>query len=133
MAALNGDSRAHHMTMYEFRPPEVPDVKASVGRLAGTLDLWVLEVETGEDDVAGQVPGLVRIAAVDMAAWHGLVCTPVTPKPDDGHAAQASGEAVLALRPQFAEAIAAFQDRIRRVIEGPQPGEERPDSSPPSG
>ena len=130
MADLNGDSRTHHMTMYDFRLPEATDVQACVRRLAGTLDLWVSEVETEDGNMARQVPGLVRIAAGDMAAWPGLMNTQVTPKTDQGHAAQTSAEAALALRPELAEAIAAIRDRIRQVIEGPEPGEVRPGPSP---
>ena len=130
MADLNGGSRAHHMTMYEFQPAEVPDVQASVRRLVGTLDLWVSEVEAEDADMAGQVPGLARIAAVDMSAWPDLVSTPVKHKPDQGHAAQAAAEAALAARPALAGAIASFRDRMRRVTEIPAPGEDLPSPSP---
>ena len=68
MAALNGDSRGHHMAMYEFRPPAVPNVEAAIRRLAGTLGLWASEIEPGTDGMAAQLPGLAEIA-VDQAAY----------------------------------------------------------------
>ena len=121
MAALNGSSRVHHVTMYEFRPP---DVQAAVARLGGTLDVWVSEIEKQDDDMAGQIPDLARDAAFDMVAWPDLTSTPVLPKADDGNPAQAAAEAALSGRAGLAEAIASFRDRLRRVVDGP------PDSTP---
>ena len=130
MAALNGDSRTHHVTMDGFRLPEAPDVQASVTRLARTLGPWGSEVESGDDDMVGQVPGLVRIAAVDTAAWPGLRSTPATPGTDGGHAARAAAEAAFEGRAALAEAVVLFRDRIQRVVEGPAPGDDLPSPEP---
>ena len=116
MAALNGDSRGHHMAMYEFRPPAVPDVEAAVRRLCGTLDLWASEIEPETDGMAAQLPGLARIAADQAAAWPGLLGAQVKPKTDEGDPAQAAAEAALDLRPVLAEAIASFRDRMQRLV-----------------
>ncbi len=126
MAALNGDSRSHHTARYRFRPPEVPDARAAVKRLAGTLDLWASEVETGADSMTAQQPALARFAADQAAAWPDLVGVWVQPKADDGHPAQAAAEAALEGRPPLAEAIASFRDRMRRVLEGAAPGDDLP-------
>ncbi len=117
MAALNGDSREHHLAMYEFRPPAVPDVKAAVRRLAGTLDFWASEIEPGTDGMAAQLPGLARIAVDQAAVWPGLLGAQVKHKADEGDPAQAAAEAALDLRPVLSEAIASFQDRMRRAVD----------------
>ena len=131
MAALNGDSRAHHTAMYEFQPPEPPDVRAALRRVAGTLDLWASEIEKRDDRMAGQVTGLARIAAIDMAVWPNHIGTPVTPKADEGHPAQPAAEAALEGRAELGEAIVSFRDRMGRVVDGRAPGED-PSSPPPS-
>ena len=117
MAALNGDSRGHHVAMHEFRPPVVPDVEAAVGRLAGTLDLWASEIEPGTDGMAAQLSGLAHIAADQAAAWPGQLSAQVKPKTDEGHPTQAAVEAALEGRPVLAEAIASFRDRMQRVVD----------------
>ena len=55
---------------------------------------------------------------------------PVTPRPDDGHPAQSAAEAVLVGRTELAEAIASFRERVRRVIDGPAPGDDLPSPTP---
>ncbi len=117
MAALNGDSRGHHVAMYEFRPPAVPDVEAAIRRLAGTLDLWASEIEPGTDGMAAQLPGLARIAADQAAAWPSLLSSQVKPKTDEGHPAQAAVEAALEGRRALADAIASFRDGMQRVVD----------------
>ena len=130
MAALNGESRAHHMAMYDFQPPEAPDVTGAVRRLGGTLDLWASEIETADDGMAAQLTGLARFAADRASTWPDLVCVQVQPKAEDSHPAQIAAEAALEGRAELAEAIASFRDRIRRVLEGPAPGEDQPSLSP---
>ena len=130
MAALNGHSRAHRAAMHRFQPPEAPEARAAVERLAATLALWASEVEKRNDAMAEQIHEPVRAAAFYMAAWPDLMSTPVTPRPDDGHLAQAAAEAVLAGRADLAEAIASFRDRIRRVLDDPAAGDDLPSPSP---
>ena len=130
MAALNGDSRAHHTAMYRFRPPEEQEARAAVERLAATLALWASEIEKRNDAVAAQFHEPARAAAFYMAAWPDLMSKPVTPRPDDGHPAQSAAEAVLKGRSELAEAIASFRDRVRRVIDGPAPGDDLPSPTP---
>ena len=119
MAVLNGGSRAHHVAMYEFQPPDPADVQAALARLAGTLELLASEIETQDDGMAGQSPDLARDAGGRAGTWPGLMSTPVTPKPDDGHPVQTAAEAVLEGRPALTGAIASFLGRIRRVAHGP--------------
>ena len=121
MAALNGDSRAHHVAMHDFRAPEAADVRAAFGRLAGTLDLWASEIETttGRDGMAAQLAGLARFADDRAGIWPDLARAPVLPKGDDGHPAQAAAEAAFEGRMQLVEAIASFRCRMQRVVEGP--------------
>lgn len=121
IAALNGTSRRHHVEMYRFRPPDVSDVKAAVRRLLGTLDLWASEIETGDDDMAGQQAELARMAAHQGTAWSDRICAQVRTKSDEGGPAQAAGEAALADRSALVDAIALFRDRMRRVVDGPAP------------
>lgn len=102
--------------MYEFRPPDVP---AAVARPGGTLNVWASEIEKKKDDMAGQIPGLARDAVFDMAGWPDLTSTPVKPKADEGHPAQAAAKAVLLGRTELAGVIASFRDRVRRVVDGP--------------
>ena len=130
MAALNGDSRAHHAAIYEFRPPAAPDVATAVRRLAGAIDLWASEIETTGDAMTAQMAGLARSAADRAEPWPRLVGAPLTPRTDDDRAAQASAEAALASRPELAAAIASFRDRICRVLEEQAPGEDMPAPSP---
>ncbi len=130
MAALNGDSRAHHAGMYELRPPLVPDVRAAVRRVAGTLDHWAFEIRERNDAMAGKIAGLARVAAIDMAAWPGLTSTPVTPRTDEGHPARTAAEAALEVPAELPEAIASFRDCMEQVSEGPAPGEDLPSLSP---
>ena len=118
MAALNGTSRKDHMAMYRFSPPDVPDVQAAVSRLAGTLDLWSLEIERRDDGMAGQIPELARVAAFDMAAWPDHIGTPVIPKTDEGHPSRAAAQAALEGRSALADAVALFQDRVRGLTDG---------------
>ena len=124
MAALNGGSRAHHVAMYEFRPPHAAEVRAALARLAGTLDLLASEIEIRDDGMAGQIAGLARDGAGQAQAWSDLVNSPVAPRPDEGHPAQAAVEAALAGRPALAGAIASFRGRVQRVADGPAPGDE---------
>ena len=130
MAALNGESRAHHIAMYEFQPPEGPDVRAAIRRLAGTLDLWASEVETTGDEMAAHLDRLVQSGADRAGTWTGLVSAPINPKTDEDQAAQASVEAALTLRPDLAEAIASFRNRMRRVLDGPALADDQPSPSP---
>ena len=71
--------------------------------------------------MAGQIPELARVTAFDMAAWPDHVNTPVTPKTDEGHPAQAAAEAALEGRPDLAKAIASFRDRMRGLIDRENP------------
>jgi len=119
MAALDGVRRRHHVAMYRFRPPEVRDVEAAVRRLVGTLDLWASEIETRDEDMAGQLAELAQIAADQAAAWSGRVRTPVTPRADEPGPARAAGEAALAGLPALANAIASFRDRVQQVADSP--------------
>ena len=130
MVALNGTSRAHRTARYRFRPPEVPEARAAVERLAGTLDLWASEVETAGSGMTVQQPALARFAADQAAAWPGLVRAAVIPKADDGHPAQAAAEAALDGRAALAEVIASFRDRMRRVLDGSTPADDLPSPSP---
>ena len=122
IAALDGLSRRHHVEIYQFRPPDVSDVKTAVRRLLGTLDLWASEIETGDDDMAGQQAGLARMAAGQGAAWSDRVCAPVKARPDEASPARAAGEAVLAARSALTEALTSFRARMRRVVDGPAAG-----------
>jgi len=124
LAALNGDSRAHHTAMDEFRPPEAPDVTTAVRRLAASIDLWASEIETAGDAMTAQMEGLARTAADRAEPWPRLVGASLTPRTDDDRAAQAA--AALASRPELAAAIASFRDRMRRVLEERAPGEDLP-------
>ena len=130
MASLNGESRVHHIAMYEFQPPEAPDVIAAIRRLAGTLDLWASEVEKTGDEMGAHVGRLVNSGVDRSGTWPGLVRAPVTPKMDEDEAAQASVEAALEGRPRLAEAIASFRDRMQRALEGPAPSEDLRSPSP---
>ena len=130
MAALNSMTRSHHIAMYDFQPPEGPDVSAAIRRLAGTLDLWASEVETTGDDMAAYLVRLAQSGADHAGRWLDLVRAPLTPKMDEDDAAQASVEAALEGRPLLAEAIASFRDRTQQVLEGPAPREDLPSPSP---
>jgi len=121
MAALNGGSRTDHMAMYRFSPPDVSHVQAAVARLAGILDLWAFEIEQRDDDMAGHIPELARVAEFDMAAWPDHISSPVTPKTDEGHPARAAAEAALEGRPALADAVASFRDRMRGLIGAENP------------
>ena len=121
LAGLNGASRVHHIAMYEFHPPEAPDVRAAIRRLAGTLDLWALEVEMPGDEMAAYAKRLAQSGADRAETWHRLVRAPVSPKMDEDRAAQSSAEAAFALLPEIADTTAAFRERIWRVLEGPAP------------
>ncbi|GEM_PF-1934674 len=81
MAAINGGSRAHHMAMYEFRPPEVPDMRAALTRLSGTIDLWISGIERRDDGMTARIPGLARFAAAQADRWLVLLRAPVNPRP----------------------------------------------------
>ncbi len=129
MTALNGHSRKHHTAMYRFQPPGAAEMEAAIVRLAATLDLWASEIEKRDDGMAGQVPELARTAAFDMAAWPGLLSSPVSPVPTGGGTAQAAAEAVLAGRPLLADAVASFQDGIRRVMDD-EPVDDLPSPTP---
>ena len=119
MAALNGGGRAHHVAMYEFRPPEAADVKAALTRLAAMIDLWVSEIELRNDIMTAHIPGLARFAASQVNAWSGWLRTPVKPRPNEPGLGQAAAEAALAGRPALAEAVALFRDRVQRVVDDP--------------
>ena len=130
MAALNGGSRTHHVAMYEFRPPVVEDMQAALARLAGTLDLLASEIETRDDTMAGQISGLARDATDQAKTWSDPVGSPVTPRQDEGHPAQAAAEAALAGRSALAGAITSFQDRVQRLVEAARPVDDPTDSPP---
>ena len=121
MAALNSTIRSHHIAMYEFRPPEGPDVSAAIRRLAGTLDLWASEVETTGGDMTAHLARLAQSGVDHAGRWPDLVRAPVNPKMDEDQAAQASVEAVLEGRADLIEAIALFLERTRHVLNGPGP------------
>ena len=123
MAGLDGAGHRHHVALYRFRPPEIPDVKAAVTRLAGGLDLWASEIEVRDDDMAGVTPALARFAAGQVAAWHDRAAAPVSPKPVEDGQAQAAGEAAMEGRTVLADAIASFRHRMQRAVAGPATGE----------
>ena len=116
MAALNGGSRAHHMAMYEFRSPDVAEVKGALTRLAGTIDLWASEIERRNDGMTAHIAELARFATGQVNAWLGLLRAPVTPRPDEPGLGQAAAEAALAGRPALAEAAVSFRERVQRVM-----------------
>ena len=124
MAALNGGSRTHHVAMYEFRPPGAADVQAALARLAATLDLLASEIETRDDTMAGQIPGLARDATDQARTWSDLVSSPVTPRPDEGHPAQAAVEAALAGRSALARAVTSFRGQVQRLVEAAGPDDD---------
>ena len=130
MTALNGTTRRDHVAMYLFSPPEVADVQAALERLAATLDLLASEIEAQADGMAGQIPGLARFAAGRAGMWLDLVHTPVTPRSNEDHPAQAAAEAALGGRSALAGAITSFQGRVQRVVEAAGPVDDPPDPTP---
>ena len=117
MAALNGATRARHMATYEFRPPEVAEVKAALTRTAGTIDLWGSEIEGRNDGMTAHIPDLARFAAGQVNGWLDLLRAPVNPRPDEPGLGQAVAEAALAGRPAVAEAAESLRDRMQRVMD----------------
>lgn len=118
MAALSGSTRARHMATHEFRRPEVAEVKAALTRLAGTVDLWISEIEERNDGMAVQIPDLARFAAGRANLWLDLLRAPVNPKRDEPGLGQAVAEAALAGRPAVAEAAESLRDRMQLVMDG---------------
>ena len=116
MAALNCATRARHMATHELRPPDVPEVKAALTRLAETIDLWASEIERRNDGMTAHIAELARFATGQVNAWLGLLRAPVKPRPDEPGLGQAAAEAALAGRPALAEAAASFRERVQRVM-----------------